>query len=354
MNIENIALVRATNIIPFEGVIRPLSNEKYLCKILGGEFQNAISDLLTKLGILPEQDYSKVFTDEDYYDNYIRECANITKEYIPYLSNYNSIVLFSLNGICPDDSEHGFGNNTFSNKKCAIIEPLKYHIDDVISLVPTDTSVKGDVLLSDEAIILIEEQTFYNLSDEQKNKLSGLNVKIFNGSLKDAVKSTLRQSGKYTAEDLSLSQRDGGVKDSITSNELKNCIENIIKEYNLSRLKYFNLLLAKNDEEVPKYDLIKDEYFNSIKVYEFYLEKFLTELLDFINAPSNIKESLHRNLHNKKYMDKVSLLISNFGIEKYKDFVDNYNKDLELQKENGSLLTPEEIINGTFEINLRV
>lgn len=33
-----------------------------------------------------------------------------------------------------------------------------------------------------------------------------------------------------------------------------------------------------------------------------------------------------------KYMDKVSLLISNFGIEKYKDFVDNYNKDLELQK----------------------
>lgn len=354
MNIENIALVRATNIIPFEGVIRPLSNEKYLCKILGGEFQNSISDLLTKLGILPEQDYSKVFTDEDYYDNYVRECANITKEYIPYLSNYNSIVLFSLNGICPDDSEHGFGNNTFSNKKCAIIEPLKYHIDDVISLVPTDTSVKGDVLLSDEAIILIEEQTFYNLSDEQKNKLNGLNVKIFNGSLKDTVKSNLRQSGKYTAEDLSLSQHDGGVKDSKTSNELKNCIENIIKEYNLSRLKYFNLLLAKNDEEVPKYDLIKDEYFNSIKVYEFYLEKFLTELLDLINAPLNIKESLHRNLHNKKYMDKVSLLISDFGIEKYKDCVDNYNKDLELQKENGSLLTPEEIINGTFEINLRV
>ena len=354
MNIENIALVRATNIIPFEGVIRPLSNEKYLCKILGGEFQNAISDLLTKLGILLEQDYSKVFTDEDYYDNYVRECANITKEYIPYLSNYNSIVLFSLNGICPDDSEHGFGNNTFSNKKCAIIEPLKYHIDDVISLVPTDTSVKGDVLLSDEAIILIEKQTFYNLSDEEKNKLSGLNAKIFNGSLKDAVKSALRQIGKYTAEDLSLSQRDGGVKDSLTSNELKNCIENIIKEYNLSRLKYFNLLLAKNDEEVSKYDLIKDEYFNSIKVYEFYLEKFLSQLLDFINAPLNIKESLHRNLHNKKYMDKVTLLISDFGIEKYKDFVDNYNKSLELEKENGSLLTPEEIINGTFEINLRV
>ena len=354
MNIENIALVRATNIIPFEGVIRPLSKEPYLCKILGGEFQNAISDLLTKLNILPQQDYSKVFTDEDYYDNYVRECANITKEYIPYLSNYNSTVLFSLNGICPDDLEHGFGNNTFSNKKCAIIEPLKYHIDDVISLVTTDTCIKGDVLLSEEAIILIEEQTFYSLSDEQKNKLSGLNVKLFSGSLKDAVKNTLRQSGKYTAEDLSLSQRDGGVKDSITSIKLKTCIENIIKKHNLSRLKYFNLLLAKNAEEVPKYDLVKDEYFNSIKVYEFYLEKFLTELLDLINAPSNIKESLHRNLHNKKYMDLVTSLINDFGIEKYKSFVDNYNKNLELQRENGSLLTPEEIVNGALCMNLRV
>ena len=55
----------------------------------------------------------------------------------------------------PDDSENGFGNNTFSNKKCAVIEPLKYHINDVVSLVPTDTAVKGDVVLSDEAVIFI-------------------------------------------------------------------------------------------------------------------------------------------------------------------------------------------------------
>ncbi len=353
MNIENIALVRTTDIIPVDGIVRPLSNERYLCKFLGGEFQNAISDLLTNLNILPQQDYSKVFTDEDYYDNYIKECADITKEYIPYLSNYNSIVLFSLNGICPDDMEHGFGNNTFSNKKCAIIEPLKYHIDDVISLVTTDTCIKGDVLLSDEAIILIERQTFNNLSDEQKNKLSELNIKLFDGSLKEKIKNVLLESGKYTAENLSLSQSDGGINQSQTSELIKKCINDIIKEYNLSKLKYFNLLLAKNDEEVPKYDLVKDEYFNSVKVYEFYLENFLTQLLDFINAPSNVKLSLHRNLHNKKYMDLIASLINDFGIQKYKNFVDNYNKNLELQKSNGSLLTPEEIVNG-INTKLRV
>lgn len=41
-----------------------------------------------------------------------------------------------------------------------------------------------------------------------------------------------------------------GSKRFYNKQRVKNCIENIIKEYNLSRLKYFNLLLAKNDEEV--------------------------------------------------------------------------------------------------------
>ena len=193
MNINNIAIVRATNIIPFDGIIRAISNTGYLCKSLGGEFSSTISSLLEELKILPEQDYTKIYIDEDYYDNYIKICSSITKEYLPYTSDYNSIVLFSLNGICPDDNEHGFANNTFSNKNCAIIEPLKYHIDDVISLVPTDTSVKGDVYLSSEAIILIEDTVFQNLTSEEKNKLQNFNVKIFKGNLKDAIKENIQQ-----------------------------------------------------------------------------------------------------------------------------------------------------------------
>lgn len=88
-----------------------------------------------------------------YYDNYVERSSKITKEYLPYVSDYNSMVLFSLNGLCPDDNEHGFGNNTFSNKNCVIIEPLEHHINETISLVPTDTAIKGDVYLSNDAII---------------------------------------------------------------------------------------------------------------------------------------------------------------------------------------------------------
>lgn len=53
MNISNIALVIATNIIPFDGIIRPVSNSQYLTKNIGLEFSARISDLLKQEGIIP-------------------------------------------------------------------------------------------------------------------------------------------------------------------------------------------------------------------------------------------------------------------------------------------------------------
>ena len=78
------------------------------------------------------------------------------------------MVLFSLNGICPDDNENGFANNTFSNKRVGIIEPLSEHISEAVSLVPTDTAIKGDVVLSNQAVILIEESFYNSLNESQK------------------------------------------------------------------------------------------------------------------------------------------------------------------------------------------
>lgn len=66
MNIDNIAMVRATNIIPYDGVVRPLSNVPYLCKNIGLEFSARISDLLHELGVIPPIDQSKMF-EKNYY-----------------------------------------------------------------------------------------------------------------------------------------------------------------------------------------------------------------------------------------------------------------------------------------------
>ena len=45
MDIKNIAIVRATNVIPFDGVVRPISNVPYLRKEIGTKFYFAMNSL---------------------------------------------------------------------------------------------------------------------------------------------------------------------------------------------------------------------------------------------------------------------------------------------------------------------
>ncbi len=345
MDINNIALVRATNIIPFDGIIKPISNVPYLCKNISGEFSAVISDLLRELKIIEPMDPTKMF-EEDYYDNMVAKAAITLKQYLPYVSDYNSCILFSLNGICPDDNEHGFGNNTFSNKVCGIIEPLVNHIDNVVSLVPTDTAIQGDVYLSPEAIILIAKSKYLELSEQEKEKLNNLNlqVKIFEGSLKEAITNELKNSGRYIPEDLTLSRKYGGFMPSNTSEEQLKLISKIAHDYNKAEVLYYNLLTGNNDE-VAKLESVKDEIDKAWKVQDYYILNFLNKLLINMNAPSNLTNDLSTNLHSRPYMEKIKELIKNYGIENYKLFVDAYNAYLKKLQLEMTLPTPNDIIN---------
>jgi hypothetical protein len=48
MDIRNIALVRATNVIPFIGELNPISESQYIKKDMNNYFANAIGELLKK------------------------------------------------------------------------------------------------------------------------------------------------------------------------------------------------------------------------------------------------------------------------------------------------------------------
>ena len=60
MNIDNIALVRATNIIPFDGVINPISEVPYLVKPNGMLINFVVNDLLIKEGLLEAYDFTRI------------------------------------------------------------------------------------------------------------------------------------------------------------------------------------------------------------------------------------------------------------------------------------------------------
>lgn len=345
MDINNIALVRATNVIPFDGVVKPICNVCYLNKNISGEFQAVLSDILHELKIIEPMDEAKMFDDE-YYDKMVALASKTLKQYLPYVSDYNSMVLFSLNGICPDDGEHGFANNTFSNKKCGIIEPLVHHINEVVSLVPTDTAIKGDVYLSSEAIILIEKNTYESLTELEKEKLTKLNLKIslFEGTLKEAINNELKISNRYIPETLSLSRQHKGFKPSDTSDKLIELISNIAKNYNKAQVLYFNILTGKNDE-LDKLDMVKDELNKAWKVQDYFLLNFLNELLITMGCSLDLLKQLPTRLHNRPFMQKVGEEIKKFGLKNYKAFVDAYNAFLEKQQLEMTLPTPNDIIN---------
>lgn len=335
MDINNIAIVRATNIIPFDGIINPISEVPYLVKPNGMQISFMMNDLLTEEGILEPYDFTKI-NDEKYQTGRkkILDC------YLPYISSYNSTVLFSLNGLVPDDM-----NNTFSNKNCVIIDGLKEHISDVVSLMPTDTAIKGKVLISSSGVLHIKEDFYNSLSDFDKSRLSNFNftVKIVNGSLEDAVKETLTNSDRFHYEELTLTRSSSGFFPSETSEETSRVINEIAISYDIPQVLYYDLV-TKNNDDLDRLSSVTSEYDNSLTVTNYYLEKFYNYLLLNMGC-STLKSFVPDYMDSIEFMKSLSVAIKKFGLENYKCLVDNYNLQLEKEKEVGLLLTPEQIVN---------
>lgn len=342
MNIENIAIVRATNIIPIDGKIVPISEAKYIKKKKDTQLAAGITSLLKREGIITPIDFSRL-DDEQYMEEKNKEITTITNKYIPYTSSYNSMVLFSLNGLVPDDKEVGFGNNTFSNKTCAIIDSLSSHIDEVISLNPTDTAIKGSLTLSNDAIILIEKGAYTNLSDDDKTKLSRFNIILFERSLKEAVESYLSSSQRYTCEKLSLSSNKGGYLDSPTSEKIKETIKKIAEERKISTAYHLNIILHNTDYN-DKLEAVENEHENILKIEEYYQNEFYK----FLFSEMPVEEELQYYLlhyNSDIYIDELCDVIKKFGLENYKKVCDKFNHTLELLRKNNNLPSPQEIIN---------
>ena len=343
MDIKNIALVRATNVIPVDGVVRPISAVPYLRKEKDTEFSTSMRDLLRRKGLLKEVDWTK----PDEINKISKENTKTLEQYVPYNSDYNSMVLWSLNGLVPDDM-----NNTFSDKTCAIIDGLAEQIEqsEMVSLVPTDTAIKGNVNLSNKATILIDKDRYETLSLEEKDKLAklNLNVTIFQGNLKEAVNEALIRKGRYTAETLSLAREDDGYIKSDTSDEVRRTIRDVANERNIAQVLHWSVITGQNDE-LDKLENVKDDFENGCIVKDLYKRAFFEYLFSKMNIDNGTKEYALYFPDSSKYMEDLCDEIGRIGIDKYKSLVDEYNKSLEQLRETGKLPTPQQIVNSARE-----
>lgn len=353
MDINQFAIVRAINIIPFDGIVKPISQVPYVKKDANSQFSYSIQKLST-LSNLKES--LNLYNDDDFQKYY-----NELYKFLPYSSDYNSMISFSISGLVPDDI-----NNTFSNKTCVIIDNLAEQIDksNFISLAPTDTTISGSLTLSPKAIILIESEKYDSLSDDEKIKLkklqeSGIKIEFFKSNpenenhLQNVVSKILIEND-YNSETLTLSRKYHGFLDSSTSEETKESLTSIASQRNISQELYYNIVSQKSDD-LDKLTAAKDDVKNFHVITNFYQTHFFKYLFKSLSLEPYLESKLLSRPDTRPYLDQLTEKIEAFGTDNYLNLVSEYNQKIENLLKTGDLLTPQQIIdslNNNQELNL--
>lgn len=344
MDIHNIALVRATNVIPVDGVVRPVKDVPFIKKETGTVFSGELFSLLRRKGVLNPIDWEAPEQERQLAEEKNKQ---ILAEYMPYTSMYNSMVLWSLNGIVPDDAF-----NAFSKKDCGIIDGLEEQMgqSEIVSMVPTDTAVKGAVTLSSSAKILISKERYDELSQEQKEQLAELDltVEVFDGDLKTAIDTCLVESGRYTAENLGLVSEGGGYKQSATSKEVIEDINSVAKENDIPQVLHDKIFRGETDGE-QKLESVKGELEQCNIVSAFYKQAFFEFIFSKLDIDEGVKEYSMCFPDSSKYVEDLCDEIDRIGIDRYKEVLDEYNQSLERLRDTGKLPTPEQIVDAARE-----
>lgn len=269
MNIDTVVLVRAMNNLPVNNALIPSCNGQYLIKRGANDYYYIIKDYIKNY---LEQQIGRTL---NVYEQKDFEFLNKQIDnYLPFTSSYTSTLSFSLNGLVPDDI-----NNKFSEMKMAVIDPLKNHQEEnFVNIDIIDTTIKGNVLTSSEAILVIEENYFLALNEEiRSDLLNYYKIETFNGSLKEAVDNTLV---KYNYPSLPLIQKkeysdilDCPFKESMINFE--NCF---VELQSASRLKlqqlYMYPISTMNGVDVTDAEKVKSDFNKNLTVESYYKNSF--------------------------------------------------------------------------------
>ena len=329
MNIDNVVLVRAMNNLPLNGELIPSYEGQRLVNDNKSEFYYFIRKCIQNN--LEQQLGRSLLLYTDSPDFNLME--KVMKDYSIATGDYYTTTLsFALNGLVPDDI-----NNKFEDMKMAVLEPIKNQTNaDFVTIETIDTTIKGRIKTSYEAILLIEYEFFSRLSQEEKENLkSNFKINFFEGNLKDAVNKTLIENG-YPALPL------------IQKRELKNIEECPEKESMLefedkfslavgaSRLRLQDLTFmysSGTSVDEKAHDKLAEEHTNTLKIEEYYknqLYEFLLNKAESFGIEVSDKDKYYLFTDYQEGIDAMesitTSLISAFGgIENFKQFIYEYN-----------------------------
>ena len=367
MGIQNLALVRAMKkeeflqLIDNEGVLYPL-DESVIIRMVKSLTESKVGKAIEKLKediSIPYKDFPYSF--EEYKEKYGEEYEKLNRysltlmgynilvqmdksnqklqyfsDWIPLRFEYNSVILFSINGLVPDDIEGGaFANNTFSTDKFAVIIGLSDIIEknDFASIVPTDTAVKRKIELPKGSYIVIDEIEYEKLSYERKESIErirekGIKCISFGETLKQAISEVLGRDDRYTNERLLLSKQSQGYMESETKKEVLEAIREVADKYKIPEIYHFEYALEETEYYEYIYSYIENEFFRYLQKKgepQFNYDK----LISYDAIP---------------YYDEFAKKIREYGIEKFHSLVKGFNSSILELKKLGKIPTPKELI----------
>lgn len=339
---QKLALVRVLSDkypVPVDGQIEPISEVPFLRKEDKSPFYFEMRNLLRRKGMLG--DFENPMSQE--------QIEAVMSEFMPYSSSYNSMTLWTINGMVPDDN---FA--TFSKKSCVVIADAEEQLENgkIVSMAPTDVAIHGATKVSN-GIMVITKARYDTLSQEEKDMLSQTysNVRVCDTPIREAVDEELIAAG-YTAETLSLERADKGYKESRTSADVQETIARIAGERGIPLVLHYNVITGEHDE-VEKLEQFKNDKLKLEGVKLYYKQSFFEYLSTKMDIDSDVLATCIAIPDSEIYMEQLCDEIGRIGIDKYKQVLGEYNRTLESLRGDGTLPTPQQIID-SIEQNKKI
>jgi len=316
---DNIMLVRTTEIFPEGRVIKPLADASYVAKN-GSNFI-----------------YQAMYYEMDYAELKKLESCEMA---------YRSTVHFTENGLV---SSHMYGN--FDNQEFIIMDPLSEHagVSDVRNFAGQDTFIKGNVTLSDKAIIIVKAEN-YEAIKQAHPEIENFNVVLYNG-ISPEVKDAYIKEHEGSMPEFDVNDQRAVVEKALI--DLGYAPELIGSHYIINS-PTSDKISEVNKDLASEYDVLANSKHNYSEEYEddFKKNMLITEifnklLLDFIIKIHNIDSSVI-NVNDKIDNNTAHNLIGLLGIDVVADDIDAFNKTVEKMQELGMLPTSGELISNNI------
>ncbi len=301
-SINDCVLVRKTSNLPLDGVIEtPVHGRAYSFGT-----SSLMGDAINR----------KLRTKYKDFDEFLKQLHS----YDIYYETYRSTIHFAIDGIVKN-SVYGEFDYPY-----AIIEPLKYHIDEpsLETLRVEDTYFSDDLVLSDGCVVLVPEDEYDKVINN--TSINSKCIKPYNGNIDVAIEEEIKRLGYPFFDVCDHGYRDG-LDDGTESSKMYDFINSYAKEHGIAQTKHFNSEINHNDQNKRMEEAEK----NDIEHLKYILDSGLVSD-ELVNKINNLLPSAY--YYKDRFNELMDQLIDEVSLEALLQLTNEFNNNMLSERQN--------------------